>query len=132
MNQITRSIVGASVLLNGILIATIVGAFPFFLFLSLVANLLMFLQARKLLEEVNTAKDDMEEISTSIHSFSEHIEKVHEMEAFYGDDVLQGLMQHSQSVVEDIDSYTSKQYEVSQETKETDFDDEETTETEDN
>jgi len=132
MNQITRSIVGASVLLNGILIATIVGAFPFFLFLSLVTNLLMFLQARKLLEEVNAAKDDMEEISTSVHSFSEHIEKVHEMEAFYGDDVLQGLMQHSQSVVEDIDSYTSKQYEVSQETKETDFDDEETTETEDN
>ena len=70
MNQITRSIVGASVLLNGILIATIVGAFPFFLFLSLVTNLLMFLQARKLLEEVNAGKDDMEEISTSVHSFS--------------------------------------------------------------
>ena len=54
------------------------------------------------------------------------------METFYGDTVLQELMQHSQYVVQYIDSYISKQYDLPEEIKETDFDDEETAQAEDN
>ena len=111
MNQSTRNIVLASMLLNGVLIATVVGTLPFFLFLSLIANFVAFL---------------------SVNAFSEHIEKIYEMETFYGDTVLQELMQHSQYVVQDIDSYISKQYDLPEEIKETDFDDEETAQAEDN
>ena len=132
MNQNTRNIVLASMLLNGVLIATVVGTLPFFLFLSLIANFVAFLYVKNLLEELSTTREDMGEIASSVNAFSEHIEKIYEMETFYGDTVLQELMQHSQYVVQDIDSYISKQYDLPEEIKETDFDDEETAQAEDN
>jgi uncharacterized membrane protein (DUF106 family) len=132
MNQSTRNIVLASMLLNGVLIATVVGTLPFFLFLSLIANFVAFLYVKNLLEELSTTREDMGEIASSVNAFSEHIEKIYEMETFYGDTVLQELMQHSQYVVQDIDSYISKQYDLPEEIKETDFDDEETAQAEDN
>tara|TARA_R110002020_G_scaffold115906_3_gene266085 strand:+ start:1508 stop:1873 length:366 start_codon:yes stop_codon:yes gene_type:complete len=119
-------------LLNGVLIATVVGTLPFFLFLSLIANFVAFLYVKNLLEELSTTREDMGEIASSVNAFSEHIEKIYEMETFYGDTVLQELMQHSQYVVQDIDSYISKQYDLPEEIKETDFDDEETAQAEDN
>jgi hypothetical protein len=126
MNQNIRNIIGVSMLLNGVLIAIVVGILPFFLFLSLVINFVAFLYVRNLLEELNVAREDMGEIATSINTFSEHIEKIYQMETFYGDTVLQELMEHSQYVVDDIDSYITKQYDLPEETKETDFDNEET------
>tara|TARA_R100001129_G_scaffold178981_1_gene155376 strand:+ start:967 stop:1350 length:384 start_codon:yes stop_codon:yes gene_type:complete len=126
MNQNTRNIIGISMLLNGVLIAIVVGILPFFLFLSLVINFVAFLYVRNLLEELSVAREDMGEIATSINTFSEHIEKIYQMEAFYGDMVLQELMEHSQYVVDDIDNYITKQYDLPEATKETDFDNEET------
>tara|TARA_R110000824_G_scaffold227681_1_gene415534 strand:+ start:565 stop:969 length:405 start_codon:yes stop_codon:yes gene_type:complete len=133
MNQKTRNIVVAvSMLLNSVLIAVVVGTLPFFLFLSLTANFIAFLYVKSLLEELDGTREDMGEIASSVSTFSEHIEKIYEMETFYGDTVLQELMQHSQHVVEDIDNYISKQYEPEEEIKETDFDDEEAAPPKDN
>jgi hypothetical protein len=132
MNQNTRNIVVAvSMLLNSVLIAVVVGTLPFFLFLSLVTNFVALLYVKTLLEELSTVREESTEIASSVSTFSEHIEKIYEMEAFYGDAVLQELMEHSQYVVEEIDNYISRQYDPEEEIKETDFDNEEAAQAQD-
>jgi hypothetical protein len=126
------------------LIATVVGTLHFFLFLSAGINVVAFLYIRNMLQELETISNDLLEISTSLNTFSDHVEKVYSMETFYGDPTLQGLLEHSQHVIEDIDNYISKQYyeeheieehEIEEhkieehEIKETDFNDEEPAET---
>lgn len=40
-----------------------------------------------------------------MNEFSDHIEKVHELEMFYGDPTLENLIHHSRVVVEDIKAF---------------------------
>jgi len=131
MSDNTKIVIGLSILLNGILIAAVVGILHFLLFLSAGVNVVAFLYIKSMLQEMQEANNDLLEMSASMNKFSDHIEKIYSMETFYGDVVLQELMEHSQYVVEDIDNYISKQYDEEHEIKETDFDDEEATETQD-
>ena len=126
MSQEARVAIVISLLLNGILIALVVGIVPFLLFLSVILNLLAFLYIKSLLKDLSTSEENLIEISTSLTMFANHVEKIYEMETFYGDTVLQGLLEHSQYVVEDIDKYISIQTEAEQEIEEIDFDNEET------
>tara|TARA_R100000664_G_scaffold26885_1_gene37254 strand:- start:13422 stop:13805 length:384 start_codon:yes stop_codon:yes gene_type:complete len=126
MNQGTKAAVAVSVLLNAILVALVVGFLPFLLFLSACLNLLAFFYVRDLLRELAVSEENIIEISSSLSMFANHIEKIYEMETFYGDTVLQELLEHSQYVVEDIDKYISIQTESEQEIEEINFDSQET------
>ena len=130
MRNNIKIIIGFSILLNGILIATVVGTLYFLFFLSVGINVVAFLYIKNMLQEMEETNNDLLEMSTSMSAFSDHIEKIYSMETFYGDAVLQELLEHSQHVVEDLDNYISKQYyeehEIEEhEIKETDFNDEE-------
>ena len=126
MNQGTKAAVAVSILLNAILVALVVGFLPFLLFLSVCLNLLAFFYVRDLLRELAVSEENIIEISSSLSMFANHIEKIYEMETFYGDTVLQELLEHSQYVVEDIDKYISIQTEYEQEIEEINFDSQET------
>ena len=126
MNQGTKAAVAVSILLNAILVALVVGFLPFLLFLSVCLNLLAFFYVRDLLRELAVSEENIIEISSSLSMFANHIEKIYEMETFYGDTVLQELLEHSQYVVEDIDKYISIQTESEQEIEEINFDSQET------
>jgi hypothetical protein len=126
MNQGTKAAVAVSILLNAILVALVVGFLPFLLFLSACLNLLAFFYVRDLLRELAVSEENIIEISSSLSMFANHIEKIYEMETFYGDTVLQELLEHSQYVVEDIDKYISIQTESEQEIEEINFDSQET------
>ncbi len=48
----------------------------------------------------------------SIESFSDHLDQLHEMEAFYGDQTLQKLIDHSRRVINGIVDLQEKYYDV--------------------
>tara|TARA_R100000008_G_scaffold372_2_gene312 strand:- start:8353 stop:8595 length:243 start_codon:yes stop_codon:yes gene_type:complete len=49
--------------------------------------------------------EELGDLQQMISSFSEHTEKVYEMEMFYGDQTLQGLMEHARSFNEQMDTF---------------------------
>jgi len=49
--------------------------------------------------------DNIDTMIYNLTQFSEHIENVNKMEMYYGDIVLQELLEHSQQVTEDIEAF---------------------------
>jgi|TARA_R100000149_G_C5867901_1_gene132340 hypothetical protein len=79
------------------------------LFLSLGINILFVFYARSTLSKVETiytASETASEIFTMLDAYEAHLRSVYEMPLFYGDDTLQGLLEHT----DQLSSYI-KQYE---------------------
>jgi hypothetical protein len=49
--------------------------------------------------------DSIGSLLLSAKNFSNHLNGLHEMETFYGDETLGGLIKHSKQVVEDIKEF---------------------------
>ena len=86
-------------------ILAIVGAF---LVLSVVVNIFLFLYIRKSLATIIVASEEVSEIFSMLDSYGEHLQSVHEMPLFYGDETLKGLLDHTRDLV----SYLKKYEEV--------------------
>lgn len=65
----------------------------------------------KRIEEVN---EDVNELFDSLEGFSEHLDGLSQMKMFYGDETLQGMIVHSQEIMEKIYDYQQK-YELDSE-----------------
>jgi hypothetical protein len=46
--------------------------------------------------------EKISDLETSLSAFESHLKGVHELEMFYGDDTLGGLIEHSKAVVESV------------------------------
>jgi len=119
---------GISLLLNSILIMVVIGIIPFFLYISLLVNIGLILLIRLKINEVDEVRDDTMALLNKIDNFSNHVENLHELESFYGDQVLQGLINHSKEIINDIIDIQEK-YDDVEVTVET-YDEEESTEKE--
>ena len=119
---------GISLLLNSILIMVVIGIIPFFLYISLLVNIGLILLIRLKINEVDEVRDDTMALLNKINNFSNHVENLHELESFYGDQVLQGLINHSKEIINDIIDIQEK-YDDVEVTVET-YDEEESTEKE--
>ena len=117
-----------SVLLNGILLMILFGIIPFFLYLSILINLGMLWFVKKTLEKNSDLEYDVEEIMEKIASFSDHLDDIHELEMYYGDENLQNMIQQSRQLINDFIDFQLKYFDT-----EENFDpdpEEETSETE--
>ena len=54
----------------------------------------------------------MLEVLKSIERFSDNVDQLHSMEMFYGEPILQDLINHSRSTINDIVDVLEKYYEV--------------------
>lgn len=79
--------------------------FIFFLF-SLSTNILMFWYIKKLLQEFRYITENYDNVNQLLKEFSEHLERVHGLETFYGDETLGSLITHSREIVEEIKDFT--------------------------
>tara|TARA_Y100001938_G_scaffold149940_1_gene238799 strand:- start:3195 stop:3575 length:381 start_codon:yes stop_codon:yes gene_type:complete len=91
-----------SAVINSVLIMYVIGPLSFLLFVSVVANIVLAWYTIQLLRQQQNLRDDITSIFTSIESFLDHLESIHQLEAFYGDEKLQSLIQHSRRLVNDI------------------------------
>ncbi len=97
-----------SAVLNSILIMTVTGILPFFLYLSILLNVGAIWFIFRLIKQVNEANDDLENMLSTFFNLEEHIKTLYSMEMFYGDETLQGLIEHTKQVVDEIDFYRKK------------------------
>ena len=103
-----RNLLIASVIFNSILVAAVVGLLPFFLFLSAVLNVAAGFYVAALVKELKQYNLDFIDILNTCSELRNHIEEVHEMEMFYGEPVLQGLIDHTKRATEEIEFYLEK------------------------
>ncbi len=58
-----------------------------------------------LTRQIRYYDDELREIVEIVKNFTEHLESVHELEMFYGDETLRDLMRHSKEIVNIFSSY---------------------------
>ena len=125
-----KYILGLSIVLNGILLIVLFGLVPFLLYLGTLINIFFVWFIIKNLNEMDDIREDLLYNLESIESFSDHLDQLHEMEAFYGDQTLQDLIGHSRRVINDIVDLQEKYYDVETGIETYDNDNEETEEEE--
>ena len=73
--------------------------------LSIAINALLGWYMFKLLRRFLFLSDNLDDLFDQLDGYSVHIENVHSLEMFYGEPVLQNLMNHSKDVVEYVDGF---------------------------
>jgi|10_taG_2_1085330.scaffolds.fasta_scaffold123941_2 hypothetical protein len=103
-----------SMLANGVLLATVVGVLPFFLYLSTIIIIAMGWYVGVSLRELNQYNNDMVGLLNSFSDLQTHLNSIYEMEMFYGEPTLQDLINHIKDMSIEIDFYIQK-YSLSEE-----------------
>jgi hypothetical protein len=74
--------------------------------LSLIVNGLFFWYTRKLLEKLSVFTEGIIEFREKLQQLAGHLENVHQLEMFYGEPVLQRLIQHMKLTVVEIKMFS--------------------------
>ena len=72
---------------------------------SLVLNVVLVWYIIKLLTKLFFIQYNMEGLISLNQNFGDHLKELNELEMYYGDETLNGLLKHSKHVVEQIDVY---------------------------
>ena len=75
------------------------------LLLSIAFNIGVFVYARAAVVRLLWVSDELGDLQSMISSFSEHIRAVYETEMFYGDETLQGVVEHARSLDEQLQTF---------------------------
>ena len=99
----------SSSILNSFLLIFLFGLIPFFLFISVVLNICMVAYLRFLLNERQKTQNDTNALMIKIDNFLVHLNDIHGLEMFYGDETLQNLLNHSKDLINSFYEY-EKEY----------------------
>ena len=75
------------------------------LIISVAANTLLVWYIRKMLAKLLYVSDSIGDLMVSAKNFSNHLDGLHAMEMYYGDETLGSLIKHSKQVIEDIKEF---------------------------
>jgi hypothetical protein len=75
------------------------------LIISAVINLFFVWYIYNLLKKLLFVSDNMEDFLDILQDYSEHIERVYNMETYYGDETIDRLLEHSKEIVKEIRAY---------------------------
>ena len=78
-----------------------------FLTLSILINILLIWYIKNILTKLLFISENSDDLLQIISNFSDHLASIYEMETFYGEPILQSLVQHSRHVVNEIKDYSS-------------------------
>jgi len=109
MNKYTLYI---SFILNGILLMTLFGIVPFLLYSSILTNLGLLWYIKKTLQKTEDLEGDIVGVVEKIDRFSQHVEDIHQLEMYYGDENLQSLIDHSRGLINDFIDFQEKYFDV--------------------
>jgi len=107
MNKILLAI---SILINMTLIITITGILPFLLFITTCSTIGLIWYIKVLISNINNINEDVEKLFDTFEDFSTHVEKIHGLEIFYGDETIQSLIEHSRDVLDEINIHRQKYF----------------------
>ena len=75
------------------------------LVVSVAINALLLWYIRKMLTKLLYVSDSIGSLLVSAKDFSAHLDGLHAMEMYYGDETLGSLIRHSKQVIEDIKEF---------------------------
>ena len=76
-----------------------------FLVISVIVNIFFIMYSRWLIKILKAREEDVNDIADNIAEYIGHVKAVHEMEMFYGDQTLQGLISHGTDLVSKIEDF---------------------------
>jgi len=112
-----------SIILNAILLMYIAGVVPFLLYVSALINIFFLWYTYQFLIENSKIEDDMNIMFESTEKFSEHLEQIHELEMYYGDENLQYLIDHSRELLNQYIDIQEKYFNIEVDIQEEEEDD---------
>jgi len=103
------------------------------LLLSLIINTLLIWYSRKIVSDLSSQGQQIEELLTDLKMYHQHVETVYNLQTFYGDETLKALLTHSREVSDRVSNFTTlfsvlEEMEEQEEEGENDFDDDDTEE----
>jgi hypothetical protein len=101
-----------SVILNGVLLMLVTGIVPFFLYLSIIINLILLWYSGICLLRVNNLESDMVVLLQKNEDFLDELEDIHSLEMYYGDEYLQNLIGKSRDLVNDFIDVQEEYFDV--------------------
>ena len=75
------------------------------LFVSLMLNLGLVYYVRTAIVRLLSISEEMYDFKEMVDNFANHLERVYELEMFYGDETLGGLMEHARSFNEQLETF---------------------------
>lgn len=73
--------------------------------LSVIFNVGIFVYARAVVAKLLFVSEELGDLQLMIDSFAQHLSSVYELETFYGDETLQGLLNHAISFNEQLQTF---------------------------
>ena len=73
--------------------------------LSAIFNIVVFVYARSAISRLLYVAEELGDLKMMVDSFSSHVSGLYEMEMYYGDQTLQGLVDHAQSFNEQLETF---------------------------
>ena len=75
------------------------------LILSIALNVFAVWYVRELLIRFRFFSGNIEQLFTNLQEYTEHLERVNQMEVYFGDPTIQGLLEHSKDVTGVVAEY---------------------------
>ena len=75
------------------------------LFLSVITNILLIWYVLKLIGKFTFISENLDDLVTVISNYRNHLKQVYKMEMFYGDETLEYLMTHTNSLLKILEDY---------------------------
>ncbi len=75
------------------------------LLVSLSINAMLFVYSRNVAQKLVLISSEIDDLREAAANFATHVKAVYELEAFYGDQTLQSLMDHARSFREYMDEF---------------------------
>lgn len=74
---------------------------------SVLFNIVLVWYSRRLVVDLSDISQEVEEVITDLKVYHNHVEKIYNLETFYGDETLRALLEHSKAVSERVDNFTT-------------------------
>ena len=75
------------------------------LLVSVIGNSLAFWYMRRVLPGFSYTSQNLEDLTTLVANYREHLRNIYEMEMYYGDETIKHLMSHTTSLLEVLEDY---------------------------
>ena len=75
------------------------------LFLSVIINIGLIAYARAVVIRILATSEELSDLQRMIDSFATHLQAVYQLDSFYGDETLRGLLEHTISLNEQMDTF---------------------------
>ena len=74
---------------------------------SVLFNVVLVWYSRRLVVDLSDISQEVEEVITDLKVYHNHVEKIYNLETFYGDETLRALLEHSKAVSERVGNFTT-------------------------